>query len=182
MNVTYWLRKSPQPAAVLADDKRIEVPRNRRAYRDLTETIKAMDPDKLTCLDAQGNVIRSIVLESEAGEEVTPVTPEQSDLQLFAKLLADAYDKGASKMQPIVDSAMAFVERGGSRLAKVEAENDRLRAHIHKLNLRIADLSSIPMEADEETTVLGTLAAAAVQGMAAASQQSPAPVPITKRK
>jgi hypothetical protein len=162
MNLTYWLRKTPQPVAVLADDKRIDVPKNGRAWRDLTASIQAMEPSKLTCLDAQGNVIRAVVLEEEASEATASATQDQSDLQLFAKLLSEAYDKASSKMQPIVDSAMAFVERGGTRLAKAEAENDRLRAHIHKLNLQISELSNMPAP-ESEDSIMTTLMASAIQ-------------------
>jgi hypothetical protein len=62
MNLTNWLRKTPQPVAVLADDKRIEVGKNVRAYRDLVATIKSLEPSKVTCLDASGNILRSTVL------------------------------------------------------------------------------------------------------------------------
>lgn len=176
MNLSYWLRKTPQPTSILADDKRIEVPRNGRAWRDLTATIKAMEPAKLTCLDGQGNVIRSVVLETE-GEEKTPTSPEMSDLQLFATLLEGAYDKASSKMQPIVDSAMAFVERGGQRLAKAEAENDRLRAHIHKLTLQIAELTSAPAPAAADDSLMGALVSGVLQGQMAGANP-PAPTPI----
>lgn len=164
MNLQYWLRKTPQPTAILADEKRIEVPRNGRAWRDLTATIKAMEPSKLTALDGQGNVIRSIVLESD--EEKPTASAEMSDLQLFAKLLAEAYDKASSKMQPIVDSAMAFVERGGQRLAKAEADNDRLRAQILKLNQHIAELNSAPEIEGGEDGIVGALVAGVIQGQA----------------
>lgn len=177
MNLTYWLRKTPQPVAVLADDKRIEVPKNARAWRDLTATIKSLEPQKLTCLDAQGNIIRSVVLEAEGEEEKAPASPEMSDLQLFAKLLAEAYDKASSKMQPVVDSAMAFVERGGQRLAKAETENDRLRSIIHKQHLQIAQLSGQSAPSGEGS-VLDALVAGVIQGQVAAGNAPPPVVPI----
>lgn len=164
MNLTNWLRKTPQPVAVMADDKRIEVPKNVRAYRDLTQTIKAMEPSKLTCLDANGNVIRSIVLDAGDEERVTPnASAEMSDLQLFAKLLAEGYEHGRKANQPIIDSAMQFVERQGQRLAKTEAEIERLRAHIHKLNLQIAELSIVPAEAPGDDSIMGALVQGALQ-------------------
>lgn len=172
MNLTYWLRKTPQPTTILADDKRIEVPRNGRAWRDLTATIQAMEPSKLTCLDGQGNVIRSIVLESDDDKPV-PSSPEMSDLQLFAKLLAEGYEKGMTANQPIIDNAMQFVERQGQRLMKSEAEIERLRAHIHKLNIRIAELSSLPVDAPDESSLMGAIVAGAMQH-AAAGNQTPA--------
>lgn len=161
MNLTNWLRKTPQPATVLADDKPITVPKNARAYRDLTATIKSLEPSKLTCLDAQGNVIRSIVLETE-DDKPAPASAEMSDLQLFAKLLAEGYEHGRQANQPLVDSAMQFVERQGVRLAKAESEIERLRAHIHKLNLQIAELSSTPAPAGDDS-IMGAIVAGALQ-------------------
>jgi hypothetical protein len=160
MNLTYWLRKSPRPSAILADDKRIEVPNNARAWKDLTATIASLEPSKLTALDGQGNVIRSIVLESD--DDRAPPSPEMSDLQLFAKLLAEGYEKGMKANQPIIDSAMAFVERQGARLAKTETEIERLRQHIHKQHLQIAELSGAAPQADD--SLLGTIMAGLAQG------------------
>jgi hypothetical protein len=161
MNLTYWLRKPPQPVSILADDKRIEVPKNARAWKDLTATIKSLEPSKLTCLDGQGNVIRSVVLESDEQEKST-ASPEMSDLQLFAKLLAEGYEHGMKANQPIIDSAMQFVERQGVRLAKAESEIERLRSHIHKQNLQIAELSNAPAPAGEDS-IMGAMLAGALQ-------------------
>lgn len=175
MNLTNWLRKTPQPVAVMADDKRIEVPKNVRAYRDLTQTIKAMEPSKLTCLDANGNVIRSIALEESSDDQKpTNASAEMSDLQLFAKLLAEGYEHGRKANQPIIDSAMQFVERQSQRLAKAESEIERLRAHIHKLNLQIGEMSLIPVESESgnNDSIMGALVAGALQGAGAAAQQN----------
>jgi hypothetical protein len=161
VNLSYWLRKAPQPAAILADEKRIEVLGNARGWKELAATIASLEPSKLTALDKQGNVIRSIVLdESEDAGTRAPPSPEMSDLQLFAKLLADGYEKGMRANQPIIDSAMAFVERQGVRLLKAEAEIERLRAHIHKLNLQIAELSGGAPASDD--SLLGTIMAGAM--------------------
>lgn len=177
MNLNYWLRKTPQPVAILADEKRIEVPKNARAWRDLTETLKALDPSKLTCLDGQGNVIRSVNLESDDADK-TPASPEMSDLQVFAKLLAEGYEKGMKANQPIVDSALQFVERQSQRLMKAESEIERLRGVIHKLNSQIATLSNTPAPVADDS-IMGAL----VSGVLNAQQnQNPptAPTPINK--
>lgn len=169
MNLDYWLRKMPRPHSVVADDKTIVVPTNARGMKDLSATIKAMEPSKLTCLDKAGNVIRSVVLDAD-DDKPANASPEMSDLQLFAKLLAEGYEHGRSANQPIIDSAMQFVERQGVRLLKAEAEIERLRSHIHKLNLQIADLSNAPAPAGDDS-IMGALVAGALQsqmpGMAA---------------
>jgi hypothetical protein len=181
VNLSNWLRKTPQPAAVLADDKRIEVGKNVRAYRDLLQTIKSLEPAKLTCLDGNGSILRSLTLDS--GEDDKPalaVTPEMTDVQLFAKLLAEAYEH--TQKQPLLEMAMQFVERQGARLAKAEAEIDRLRSHIHKLNGQITELSLIPVAEGGDDSLMGALVAGAMQ----AAQQgmglvpTPTPTPITK--
>lgn len=163
MNIRYWLQKTPRPSAILADDKRIEVPNNRRAFKDLEQTIKALDPDKLSALDAKGDVIRSIALESEDNDK--PASPEMSDVQLFAKLIAEAYEKGSKTNQPVIDSAMQFVERQGVRLQKAEAELDRLRAHIHKQHLQIAELSGQQQPAGDDSIMSAMLAGALQSGV-----------------
>lgn len=194
-DLLYWLRKTG-PAAIMADDHRIEVQRNTtlRAWRDIVATIKALDPAKLTCLDAKGNVIRSIVLtapETEATLEdkpppppppplPPPISPEMANLQLFARLLAEAWEKAGSAYKPLVDSAMNFVERGGSRLAKAEAEADRLRQIVHKQHLQIAELTSAPTEAEGgDESIMGALVAGVMQGQMQQGKTIPPPTPIT---
>ena len=175
MNLSYWLRKSPQPKVVLADDKRIDVPRNGRAWRDLTETIKALEPEKLTCLDEKDHVIRSVVLTEKTADDDDKSHPsaEMSDLQLFATLLAEGYAKGMTANQPVIDNAMQFVERQGVRLAKAEAEIERLRSHIHKLNIQIAELNNQPPPTEDQS-ILGALVSGAIQSGALSM---PAPTP-----
>lgn len=180
MNLSNWLRKTPQPVAVLADDKRIEVGKNVRAYRDLLETIKTLEPSKLTCLDAAGSIIRSVVLDVSDEDKPATVPPsvEMSDVQLFANLLATAYEHG--QKQPLMEMAMQFVERQGVRLAKAEAEIDRLRVHIHKLNAQVTELSLVPVSEASDDSIVGALMAGAMQAAAQQSGISP-PTPITKQ-
>lgn len=178
MNLRNWLKKTPRPHSVLVDDKRVEVPNNARAINDLVATIKALEPSKLTCLDAKGDVIRSMAIESESeGEPSAATSPEMSDLQLFAKLLAEGYEHGRKANQPIVDQAMQFVERQGVRLAKAESEIERLRVHIHKLNLQIAELSGAGAPPAGDDSIMNALVAGALQ-----SQMAPAAAAVTPLK
>lgn len=162
-DLTYWLRKTPQPKVILADDRRIEVSNNARAWKDLTQTIKSLDPSKLTCLDGAGTVLRSITLEDD--EKSPAASPEMTDLQLFAKLLSGAYEKGMTATQPMLNSAMEFVERQGVQLAKAEAEIERLRSHIYKQQLQLAELIGSP-PAGEDDSIVGAMLAGALQGQA----------------
>lgn len=177
-DLKYWLRKTPQPAAILADDKKIDVPKNGRAWKDLSATIRALEPSKLTCLTKDGDVIRSIVLEEDEDKDKPDrdLTPEQSDLQLFATLLERAYDKGSSKTQPILDSAMMIVERLSSQVTRAEAEVTRLRNVVHKQTLQIAELSGAPQPPQEES-LLGAVIAGMAQGAAGAATLTAVPPP-----
>lgn len=183
MNLLHWLKKTPQPAAVIADDQTITVPRNARAFRDLTATIKALAPSKLTCVDKDGHVIRSVVLEEDAAaDDRAAPSPEMNDLQVFARLLAEGYDRGARTNQPLVDRAMEFVERNSERLAKAEAEIDRLRAQLHKVSAQYAELLTRPAGAEPELADGGdTLMGAVVAGVLQAQGLVPKPVsaPVT---
>jgi hypothetical protein len=164
VKLTHWLRKAPQPVAILADAQRIEVPKSARAWRDLTLTIESLEPSKLTALDAQGNVLRSIVLESEDGTKATTgASSEMSDLQFFGKLLAEGYKEGQKGTQPIIDSAMAMLERHGTRLARAESECDRLRGIVNKQAVQLAELSGAPAAASGDDSLLSTIMAGALQ-------------------
>lgn len=166
-NLAHWLRKAPQPVALLADAQRIEVPKSARAWRDLVATIASLEPTKLTALDGQGNVLRSIVLESDdATAQPSAASNEMSDLQLFAKLLAEGYQHGMKANQPLVDSAMGFVEKQAQASQKKDTEIERLRALVHKQQLQIIELTGTPA-ADGDDSILGTMLAAVAQAGAA---------------
>lgn len=95
-NLRAWLRRQPQPTAVLADDTRVEVPETPRKWAELEETITTLAPSRLVCLDAKGHTLRAVQLSDENETPAAkPATPMQSDLQAFGKLLADAYKTGA---------------------------------------------------------------------------------------
>ena len=191
MNLRNWLKKTPRPHYVMADDKRIDVPNNHRAINDLLGIIQSLEPSKLVCFSKEDRIIRSVNLDTaeDEREPVAPQTPEQSDLQLFAKLLAEGYEHGRKANQPIVDQALQFVERQSVRLAKAEAEIERLRTYNHKLHTQILELQLVPVAepppiaAGGEDTILGSLVAGIVQGQLAGMAGATAPAvvtPITK--
>lgn len=171
MNLRNWLKKTPRPAFVQADDQLIEVPNNHRAINDLVASIKALDPSKLACLDKDKKIIRATLLYTEDDDKPATMSAsaEMGDVQMFARLLAEAYDKASKANQPIIDSAMQFVERQAERLAASEREIERLRAHIHKLNLQIGQLSLERASdgGEEDGGIVASLLAGAVQGAAA---------------
>lgn len=162
LDIKAWIRKTPQPAALLCDEKRIEIPRNARSWKDLAATVVSLEPSKLTALAADGSVIRAVVLEAD-DDKAPPPSAEMSDVQLFARLLAEAYEKGSHSTKPVIEAAMQFVEAGTQRALAADREIERLRTIIHKQHMQIADLSGAAAPAGGDEGVLGALVAGAMQ-------------------
>lgn len=162
-----WLRKVPQPVAVLVEDadgreQRVEVGKGARLWAELTKTIEALQPSKLSCLDAKGSIIRSINVEVEGDEKDDKKKPK-SELAEFAALIAGAYDKATNNVQPLLNNSMEFIDRQAARLARSEAEIERLRAVNNDLVRQVNELTLGPGGGDGENSVLGLLANAMTQ-------------------
>jgi len=158
-----WLRRMPQPVAVLCDDKRVPVPKGQKAWSELARSIEALQPSQIQCLDKDGQVIRAMTLET--ADDTTDDTADTSALKVFAKLVADAYDKGHKVGQPVLDSAMAFIERQSQRLMKAEAEVEQLRQHCHLLQAQLIEATASGDDGDDD--FFGALLSGALQGDAA---------------
>lgn len=98
-----WLRRSPMPAAVRCDAKKtIAVGTNSKTrWRDVMISIDAVGANLLEALDAEGNVLRAMVLEDEdedehakPTEEPKAVNGEHRDVAI-ARLVLEATDRGA---------------------------------------------------------------------------------------
>jgi hypothetical protein len=170
-----WLKKSPQPAAVLCDEQRIECGTGARSWTELHKTVEALAAEKVTCLDAKGNVLRSMSFVVDAAT-VQRESAESTELQTFAKLIAEAYEKGTKSYSPLLDSSMQFIERQGQQLAKAEAEIERLRLQNAKLRGELAELSA---PQSDDGGVLGGLLAGMAQGQLTADAGA---TPIGKAK
>ncbi len=171
MNLDHFLRKRPQPVAVLADGQRVEANGGGRQWRDLVKTIVALNPRKLSAIDAKGNILRTVDLgtddleDDDEDKETTPVVSgEAAQLALFARLLADAYKQGSGQAQPLVQTAMDMVGLLSTRLSKAESEIERLRAVNVTQALKIGELSMMPAEVDEGGGVVGALLQGVLQG------------------
>jgi len=181
-----WLMRQPRPTYLVADEQRIDVPNIPRPWPQILETLLAMKPTKIVLHAQAGAIIRARDCEwSEDGsEESTPAAEGKgkSDLQVFAALLADAYDKGSKSYSPLLDSCMQFLERQGQMLAIKDKEIAQLRAHNTKLQAELLAATVAPTE-NEEVGVMGILAAG-LQAHAAeqALQQQTAPAPQNGRK
>jgi len=166
VNLNAWLRKTPRPASVLADDKRVEVPKTTHGWRDLTRTLEAIGATKIACLDAQGNVIRAMELDEDVAEKASKES--DSEIQTFAKLIAEAYEKGSKATQPLLDNALSFIERQAQRITGAEREIEKLRMHNMKLQAEILTLSQEPAPEQGEGLLGGI-----VQGMLQAQNEQP---------
>ena len=194
-----WLRRHPQPKAVLADAQRIEV--NTAAARwlpQLEQTIRSLEPTRVTCLDGSGAVLRAMTLpDASPGNDddascvsAPETTPSDTPLVTFARLLSDAYERSGKAQQPMLDSAMSFIERLTKRLTDTENELDRMRRAYARLLEETAQERADAIEAsvteqangDGGTLVQALVAGALSAGAGAAPPAAGAPIPINKGK
>lgn len=166
VNLNAWLRKTPRPTVVMADDKRVEVPKTMHGWRDLTRTLEALKVTKIACCDANGAVIRAMELDEDDAEKASKES--DSEIQTFAKLIAEAYEKGSKATQPLLDNALAFIERQAKTIAAAEQSIEKLRLHNLKLQAEILALSQEPAPAEGDGLLGGI-----VQGMLAAQNEQP---------
>lgn len=144
-----WLRRTPQPKAVLADGKRIEVGTGGNKWAEMHRSLQALGATKIECLDPNGNLIRAITLEdgddAEGGDKKTEL---QSDLHALSKIIADAYEKGTKAPALLLESAMSFIERQSQRLVAQDREIERLRGLNARMSAEILQLKALPPEGD----------------------------------
>ena len=178
-NLNNWVRKSPQPTTILADEHRINASGGGRQWRDMVRTIEGLSPKKLTALDNKGAILRAIDLDKEADEEeakpsVTSGGGVNSDNELivFASLLEKAYDKASTAAQPLINNSLDFVERLSNRLSKAEMEIERLRNHNNRLIQQINELQLLPVPGEDGE---GNLLMSFAQGMMQSQQTAATP-------
>lgn len=178
-----WLRKMPQPVAVLADDKRIEVPRSGRPWHELEASILTLAPNKIVLLDAAGATLRAKALSDlvrvEYEDDKAEISDTGTDLRVLAKLLAEAYEKSGRQYEPLLKSAMDMVAHQSARITQMEREIDKWRNQCVKLQAEILRLSAQPA-GDEEPNILGALAQGFLAAQGEQQQDTPAPVPIKR--
>jgi len=176
-----FLRRIPQPAYVVADGQKLLVPTTGNRWRELGQSIAAIEPNKLVAHSADGTALRAITLETGDSEPKASGAETDSELQTFAKLLSDAYERASKSQQPIIDSAMQFIERLSKRLADTEAELASVRRAYARM---IEDQAHERAEAIEasagasgEAGILDQALAAVAQGaLQAQAHQQPAAV------
>lgn len=134
-----WLLQLPKPHKVrVTGDGEPQLLTPGRSYAKLADTIAALAPDLVECLDKDGNVIRAERLESEdarrsdaaAVPAALQADPQALMLTHFANLLHRAYEHSTeiafSKMVELVDKMNDRSDSIEQRLERTEAANRRL--------------------------------------------------------
>jgi hypothetical protein len=170
VNLTTWLRQSPHPHTVRADGQIVQIGNGGRKWSNLAATIESLGATRVECLDTKGEVIRATSLDDDAPAPgvSSKASTDLSAVQCFARLIAEAYEKGTKSYAPLLDSAMQFVENQSQRLAKAEAEIERLRIVCAKLR---AELAQASVAAPEDDSMIGGV----IQGLLAAQTGAAAP-------
>lgn len=124
-----WLAKRPTPASVTVDGKPIVVPSGRKKWNALADTIDgiAKAGQKIVCYDDAGAVIRGMSYapddETDESEESKTETGE-SDIVVFARLLADAQEKvmlrDEALFNRVFDAQNAMMTTFANRLSSLE--------------------------------------------------------------
>lgn len=127
MNVTAWLRRIPQPVAIVADGKRVAVPDTARKWSELASTLETMNATRLVALDDNGVTLRATSLEEGAEVADHPErakSPLATELTLMSGLLADAYRTGAETslraMSSAIEENTKLVKLLADRLGSIE--------------------------------------------------------------
>jgi hypothetical protein len=162
-----WLRRAPTPVAVLADGQRIEVPKSPRCWSELVETLGTINPTRIACLDAQGGTIRAKTFDDDSP---APASTESSELQTFAKLLAQAYSNGADAQakaySAIFEENTKLVRLLADRLGALElAWQKSLQVHARMVT-DLAEAHAAAATQEEDGGVLNALAAGMMQAQA----------------
>lgn len=172
-----WLNHTPRPAVVLIDERKNDAPKTDRGWAELAESIQAMKPDTITCLDSSGAVLRARSFESFFPEDAAPSASNETELETLARLVADAYKSASLQFNPLLEKNMEFSTNLATRLARTEQELDRARATIAKLQLEIAELKAepVPQATDD---VGGGIVAGLIQAHMQAEQQQQEPAKV----
>lgn len=172
-NLWQWLRKSPQPHALMVDGaKKIEVGTKGGKWRDLVQTLEAYPGSRVEALDSGGNPLRALVIaDVEVADAPKPQeTPEQTFSRIIAGAYKDAYAQATKGPQSLLDNAMAFIEKQAVREQAHVSDIERQRETISKLRARVAELEAqlkhVVDQSGGDDGSIGQMIAAFMQGAA----------------
>ena len=133
-----FLLVHPKPTVVrVTVDDDVQEVKLGKSYAKTAETIEALGPDLLECLDAEGKVLRALrdgaeARRSDAADIPAGLAADPNALMLthFANLLHRAYEHSTeiafNKMVEVTDIMSARSESIEQRLERAEARNRRL--------------------------------------------------------
>jgi hypothetical protein len=138
-----WLLQLPKPASVrVTIDGEVEELPLGKSYAKLADTIWALKPEQVRCLDPEGRVLRAPTLEPEdtaakprAAELpqlplVIQQDPQAALLHHFASLLHTAYEFSTGKA---FDKLSDLMERMNERSDSIEQRLERAEARARRL-------------------------------------------------
>lgn len=153
-NLVKWLKKMPQPVALLCDQQRVEVPRTHSPWREVAQTVLAIGPSKVTAIAADGSVLRAQSLDSDEDEGGSRADMPQAlpDLQVFARLISDAYTSGANAQKDayksIFEENTKLVKLLADRLGALEVAWQRSMQSTAQLMQKVAEANARALEAE----------------------------------
>jgi len=162
-----FLLRHPKPAKLRVhthDDRTEEMDVTGRKYASVAESVHALGPELLECLDKQGKLIRA--LRSEQGQrtssaasetpEVLAVDPETARLTHFANLLHRAYEHGYdvafSKMIELVERLSERSDSIEQRLERAEAAHRRAWKERIDLEMDLAEETAEKIVAEQASS------------------------------
>lgn len=134
-----FLLKQPKPAELrLTIDGEHEAVKPGKSWAKTAETVVALGPELIECLDASGGIIRAMRTDSpearrsDAAEipAVIATDPHAAMLTLFANLLHRAYEHST---ETAFAKMVELVERMGDRSDSIEQRLERSEAHNRRL-------------------------------------------------
>lgn len=188
--ISKWLRKTPQPATIVIDDgKKVDVGSKGGRWTEVARTIEAMGATKLTALDSKGDVIRAIVMDDDESEDKQGKHEQHRagcptcgvDLNGFASILADAYDKGARAQsdayKSIFEENTKLVKLLADRLGALEMAWQKSMQNHARLLIDMAEADADRVMAEAEAAKGGDdgIGGLIKAGLEAAAAQDPPP-------
>jgi len=134
-----FLLKQPKPAELrLTIDGEHESVKPGKSWAKTAETVVALAPDLIECLDASGGIIRAMRTDtaearrSDAAEPPAVIAddPQAALLTHFANLLHRAYEHST---ETAFAKMVELVEKMGDRSDSIEARLERSEAHNRRL-------------------------------------------------
>lgn len=179
-----------QPAPVTIrltkDGDTQEITPGKRSRVKIAESILAVDPELVECLDAKGGLIRALRTDQEpeaSGDSpqvpsVIAQDPHAAMMSHFANLIHRAY---AHASEVAFTKLIDLVERMESRSESIEARLERTEAQYRRLQQeRIDDLydraeeqTAAAQQNDPKEAILSSLMAGAMQGAGAPAAAAP---------